>query len=91
MILDSSANQGLFAFNPDMMFDQLVKDYNTAEKIYGETFIRLITGEDAAALKKKLNFPEFQRQLKSKLKEKVEDLKKEGFLDRENTITDHGF
>ncbi len=90
MILDSSANQGLFAFNPDMMFDYLVKDYNKAEKIYGETFLRLITGEEAATLKKKLNFPEFQRQLKSKIKEKIDSLKEEGLLNRQNEITDRG-
>ncbi len=89
-LLDSSANQGLFAFNPDMMFDYLVKDYNTAEKIYGETFLRIITGEEAAELKKKLKFPEFQRQLKSKLKEQIDALKGEGLLDKQNTITERG-
>lgn len=91
MILDSSASQGLFAFNPDMMFDSLVKDYNTAEKIYGETFLRLITGEDAATLKKKLRFPEFQRLLKSQIKDKMEKFKEEGLIDREYKITDKGF
>src|SRR3989344_1159933 len=49
MLLDSSLNQGLFAFNPDMMMEHLVKDFNNAEKIYGEGFLRLATGYDQNA------------------------------------------
>ena len=89
-LLDSSISQGLFAFNPDMLFERLVKDYNTAEKIYGETFLRLITGEEAAPLKKKLPFPEFQRHLKGAIKQKILSLQQEELLDKKNAITERG-
>ncbi|MFA4886698.1 MAG: VWA domain-containing protein [Candidatus Nanoarchaeia archaeon] len=70
--------------------ETLVHDYNAAEKIYGDSFLRAVTGEEAATLKKKLRFPEFQRQLKSQLKEKIQDMKDEGLLDKENNVTDKG-
>ena len=90
MILDSSINQGLFAFNADMMFENLVKDFGSAEKIYGEGFLRLATGSDKNALRKNLRFPEFQRELKQKLKQKQRELQDEDFLDEYGKITDKG-
>ncbi len=91
MILDSSLNQGLFAFNPDMMFEHLVKDYNNAERIYGESFLRLATGEDKNTLKKNIKFPEFQREIKKKLKQTEQELKDEDLIDNDGKITDKGF
>ena len=90
-LLDSSINQGLFAFNPDMMFDQLANDFNNAEQIYGETMLRALTGYDPNALKKNLRFPEFKRDLKSKIEDKFEELKKQGLLNYDNEITEKGF
>ncbi len=91
MILDASINQGLFAFNPDMMFENIVKDYNNAEKIYGEGFLRLATGYDNNAIKKNIRFPEFQRELKSKMKQTEQEMKDEDFLDKDGRITDKGY
>ncbi len=91
MILDSSLNQGLFAFNADMIFENLVKDYSNAEAIYGESFLRLASGEDTNALKKNIKFPEFQREIKKKLKQRELELKDEDLIDNEGKITDRGF
>ena len=91
MILDSSLNQGLFAFNADMMFENLVKDYSNAEAIYGESFLRLASGEDTNALKKNIKFPEFQREIKKKLKQNEQQLKDEDLIDDSGKITDRGF
>ncbi len=90
MMIDSSTSQGLFAFNPDMMFEQLVKDFNTAEKIYGETFLRLVSGEGTSNLKKKIKFPEFQRMLKKKLQQEFEKMKDEGLTDDDGKYTEKG-
>ncbi len=89
-ILESAMNQGLFAFNPDMMFEQLVRDYNTAEKIYGETMLRFVTGYDSNSLKNNINLPEFKRELKQKISKKIEQLKEEEFLGENIEITERG-
>ncbi len=91
MILDSSLNQGLFSFNADMMFENLVKDYTNSERIYGESLLRIASGSDKNALKKNIRFPEFQRELKNKLKQTEQDLQDEGFIDDEGKITEKGF
>ena len=90
-ILDSSINQGLNAFNPDMMYEQLAKDYSMAEKVYGETMLQAVTGDEADVIERNLRFPEYKRELKSKLRKKAEELKKEGLLDRDFNITEKGF
>lgn len=91
MLLDSSLNQGLFAFNADMVFENLVKDYSSAERIYGESFLRLATGNDKNTLKKNIKFPEFQREIKQKLKQTEKELKDEDLIDDEGAISDKGF
>ena len=91
MILDSALNQGLFAFNPDMAFENLVKDYNNAEKMFGERFLRLATGFDKNALKKNIKFPEFQREVKKNLKQMEQELKDDDLIDDGGKITEKGF
>lgn len=90
MLLDSSINQGMFAFNPDMMMDHLVKDFENAKKLYGETLLRIASGEDPGTLKRNIRFPEFQRQLKTKLKQKERELKDANLLDKEGNISNLG-
>ena len=89
-ILDSSINQGMFAFNADMMMDHLVKNYDNAKKLYGETLLRLATGDDPGSLKRNLRFPEFQKQLKNKLKQKEREMKDSDLLDNEGNISNKG-
>lgn len=86
IILDS-LNHGIHSFNPEMLFEQIIKDYSLAEKIYGTSLLREITGEDASSIKRNLKIPEYQRHLKSKIKSKIEDLKFEDYLDKENKPT----
>lgn len=86
LILDS-LNHGIYSFNPDMLFEQLIKDYAIAEKIFGTSFLREITGEEATSIKRNLKIPEYQRHLKSRIKSKIEDLKYEDYLDKENRPT----
>jgi len=90
-MLESSINQGMFNFNPDMMFDKLVESYSNAEKMYGEGVLRAVTGEDPNSLKKNLKFPEYQRELKNKMKKKAEAMRKDKLIDKDGTITSKGF
>ncbi len=90
MMLDSSMNQGLFAFNPDMMMEHLAKDFSNAEKIYGESLLKLATGYDMNAIRKNIKLPEFQRELRNKLNKKAREMQDEDFIDNEGKITDKG-
>ena len=90
MLIEAATNQGLFAFNPDMMFDKIVKDYKSAEKFYGESLLRLATGYDANVISKNIKFPEFRNELKKKLKEKEKELENDDLINREGKITDKG-
>ncbi|MFO7710915.1 MAG: VWA domain-containing protein [Candidatus Woesearchaeota archaeon] len=89
-LLSDVLNQGFSSFTPDMMFDSLTKDFATAKQIYGEKLIRLVTGYDANYVRKNINIPEFQRELNERMQKKAEDLKKEGYFDASNQMTDKG-
>ena len=43
-IVTTAINTGISAFTPDMLFDKLVTNYKLAKKIYGESFLREISG-----------------------------------------------
>ena len=78
-LITDSINQGLQSFTPDLMFEQLVKNYTLAKQIYGESIIRLVSGYEPDYVKKNVGIPEFQRELKEKIQQKIEDLKNDGF------------
>ena len=89
-IIEESINQGFFAFNPDMMFEQMVRNYSQAEKIYGERMLKAVSGYDSNSLKRDLNIPEFKRLLKEKMLEKAKEMKKDGLLNKDGEITEKG-
>ncbi|MCP3682814.1 MAG: VWA domain-containing protein [bacterium] len=88
-LIADSLNQGLSSFTPDMMFEQMVKNYSLAKNIYGESLIRRITGHSEGSLKRNLRIPEFQRELKKKMMKKKEELKDKGLIDAEG-ISEQG-
>src|SRR3989338_9815213 len=73
-----------------MMMEHLVKDFNNAEKIYGESFMKLATGYDSNAIKKNIKLPEFQRDLKNRLRKKAQELEDENLTDKDGRFTDRG-
>ena len=85
-LLRDAINNSLFSFNPDLMFEQIVKNYSLAEKIYGKSLIRNLVGDE-----NNLNLPEDSKNLKNKIKKRLEDLRDEGFLDKEFELTKKGF
>ncbi len=84
-LLKNAINHGLHSFNPDLIFDQIVKSYSQAKTIYGESFLRQLVGNE-----KNLNIPEYQRELKKKIKQKFESLRQERLLNKEFEITEKG-
>jgi len=89
-LISDAINQGMSSFSPDMMFEQLVKNYSIARHIYGESIIRLVSGYEPDYIKKNVGIPEFQKSLKEKIQQKIEELKDEGFLDNDNSISEKG-
>ena len=89
-LISDAINQGMSSFSPDLMFEQLVKNYTIAKQIYGESIIRLVSGYEPDYVKRNIGIPEFQKELKEKIKQKIEELKEEGFLLKDNSLSEKG-
>ena len=89
-LISDVINQGISSFSPDMMFEQLVQNYRLAKQIYGESIIRLVSGYEPDYVKKNIGIPEFQKELKQKIQEKIQELKDEGFLSNDNSVSEKG-
>jgi Mg-chelatase subunit ChlD len=90
MVIEEALNRGIGAFTPDMMFEKLVKNYTMAKSIFGEALIRAVSGYDPDYLDKNIGIPEFQRELKKKIENKLKRFKKDGVLDKQGLITEKG-
>lgn len=89
-LISDAINQGMSSFSPDLMFEQLVKNYTIAKHVYGESIIRLVSGYEPDYVKKNIGIPEFQKELKDKIQQKIEELKEEGFLGKDNSLSEKG-
>ena len=89
-LISDVINQGMSSFTPDLMFEQLVKNYTLAKQIYGESIIRLVSGYEPDYVKKNIGIPEFQRELKEKIREKIQELKDEGLVEKDNSLSEKG-
>ncbi len=90
MVIEEAINRGIGSFSPDMMFEKLVKNYTMAKSIFGEALIRAVSGYDPEYLDKNLGIPEFQRELKKKIEEKLDRFKNDGIIDKQGIITEKG-
>ncbi|RLE44894.1 hypothetical protein DRJ25_06265, partial [Candidatus Woesearchaeota archaeon] len=89
LIVDA-INRGIGAFSPELVLEQLVKNFALAKSIFGDRFLRLLTGYDPDYLKKNIKIPEFQRELKKIIEERIKKLKHERFLKNDSSISDRG-
>lgn len=89
-LISDVINQGMSSFTPDLMFEQLVKNYTLAKQIYGESIIRLVSGYEPDYVKKNIGIPEFQRELKEKIQERIKELKDEGLVEKDNSLSEKG-
>ena len=89
-IINDMINQGI-GFTPSEIFKNLVKNYRFAEKLYGKTFLRKITGMGIEQLKRNIRFPEFKKELKKKIEEKHKELKKKKLLNQNDNPTEEGY
>lgn len=89
-LIKEAYNAGMSSFTPSMMFENLVKNFSLAKQLYGETMIRLLTGYDPSYIEKNISVPEFKNLLKKAIEEKVNQLKKDKILDKNDSITETG-
>jgi Mg-chelatase subunit ChlD len=89
-LISEAINLGFSSFNPDMIFENLVKDYKTAKNIFGERIIRQLSGYNPSYVEKNIHIPEFRKELMKGISKNVEKLKEEEFLDKENSFTEKG-
>lgn len=87
-LIAESLNHGIRSFNPDIMFRNLVNNYQRADRLYGETVIRELTGYNPNFVQKNVNIPEFRKELKHSIASRVDQLKEQQLVDDEGTITD---
>lgn len=90
-LIADSINQGLQSFAPELMYQQLVKNYSIAHNIYGPSLLKLATGYDPDYIRKNINIPEFRKELRFRIEKNIESLRDEGFLDSDSNISEKGF
>ncbi len=89
-LISSAINYGIGSFIPDLIFEQLVKNYSIAKQIYGESIIRLISGYEPDYIDKNINVGEFRKELKEKIHQKIDELKKQGVLKKDYSLSEKG-
>lgn len=89
-LIKEAINQGLNSFIPDTIFQNLVKNYSQAKRLYGKTLLSLVTGYKEEYLERNIKIPEFQKKLKQDIKNKISSLKQNNLLDNNYQINTHG-
>ena len=89
-LIKEAVNQGIGGFVPDDIFQNLVNNFSQAEKLYGQTFLNLVSGYDFDYLKRNIKIPEFKRELKRRIENMIERLEEEGLIDRDGRVTSKG-
>lgn len=87
-IVMEAINRSVGAFTPDIIFKNLVKNYQNARRLYGETLLRALTGYGPDFIRKNLRIPEFQEELRQRIHAAIDGLRDRGTLDAEDTVTD---
>ncbi len=89
-LIKDCINQGLNSFTPDLIYQQLVKNYSMAKHIFGPSLLKLATGYNSDYIKKNINIPEFQKELRFRIERNIERLKEQELLEKDNEISEKG-
>lgn len=87
-IIADVVSQGLNSLTPDLIFENLVKDFKVANDLYGETLLKELTGYSDEYIKKNINIPEFKKRIQEKIRERIDSLKEKGLMNKEGELTD---
>ncbi len=89
-LLNEAINNNISAFTPDLMMEQMTKNFKLSKQIYGEKLIRALSGYDDSYVEKNVHIPEFQRDLKKKISDNIEKLKDKKLLNKDSSINEAG-
>ncbi len=89
-LIEEAFNHSVGTFVPDMIYANIVKNYSIARQLYGDTMLRLLTNYDPNYIQKNLGIPEFTKELKKAITERVEQLKQQGLVDDAGEIVQKG-
>jgi len=89
-LLRESVDHALNSFTPDLVFEKLVSNYKDAQRLFGPTIIRELTGFSPKYIEKNRRIKEFQEQLRENIVRNLERLHEEGLLDEEGRVTEEG-
>ncbi len=89
-MIQEATNRGIGSFTPELMFEQLTKNFSITKQILGPKLIRLLSGYDPNYIEKNLKIPEFQKELQKIITENVTSMKDQNLLDKEGVISDKG-
>ncbi|MBI2549584.1 VWA domain-containing protein [Candidatus Woesearchaeota archaeon] len=81
-------NQGIGALTPELMLEQIVKNYKLTKQLTGETIIRALTGYEPEQIERNLNIPEFRQELRERIRQKLDQLQKHKLIDTQYQLTD---
>lgn len=87
-LIESAIAYGIGSFVPDIAFENIVKNFKMAKQIYGERIIRALTGYDPEFIEKNINISEFRKEIKNKITDNIEELRKNGYIDESYLITE---
>jgi Mg-chelatase subunit ChlD len=87
-LISDAINRGMSAFTPDLLYENLVKNYALTQHLYGKSLLRHLTGYGDEELGKNMHLPEFRRELLERIRRRIDELQKDKLLDNKNAITD---
>ncbi len=90
-LLSQAINQGFSSFHPELMFEKIVQEYSMAQNLYGESLLRLISGYEPGYIKRNINIPEFQKELKQRMMDCFDELVKDRIISRDGEILNKGY
>ncbi len=82
-LLNEAINQGLTSLSAPSLADTVINKTKLAKKIIGPTLLRELTGYDPETLERNMRYPEFEREVRDRIEEKVERLREKGALDEQ--------
>lgn len=87
-IVEEAINRGIGEFTPDLMMQNLVKNFAMTKKMYGEKLLQLITGYSGDYLEKNIRIPEFKKELKNQVETRIKQMKKDGLLTQTGKLSE---
>ena len=86
-LITAALNSGISAFTPDLLFEKIVTNYKSSKNIHGESFLHEVSGFAESEIERNKHIREFQNELRRKIKDRIDDLRKKDLVDKEGNIT----